>query len=146
MRLLFNQDLASESSVGKALLDPINSIKDVDAYKMMRDYNQYKQDFLDQIANWANPIRPDWGKRIISKEATSGSNWSLKNDIVGKRVDEIVIDILKDNRNSKKWLMIFSGLMTAITGVTVGIGFTFGKKDKIEQQAEEESRKNVQLH
>ncbi len=142
MKTIF-QDHKDHVNVIEACLNSKNSGLSEDQIKRMtRNYSEYRKEFIEEIGNWINDKTPSLSQYNVNG-ASNGTDWAKKNNLVGKTVYDTIIDISKNKYNSKKWMQIFGGAMVALTGITVGAGLMFGRKDKIEQQVEEESRKNV---
>lgn len=112
------------------------------AKRMKENYKQHISDFMEDVVNWQNNMTPELSRRTATK-ATFSRDFGRKNNLVGQLTNNTIVKTAKNTYNSKKWMMMFGGAMTVLTGATLAIGATFGRKDKVERQLEAESRKNV---
>ncbi len=110
--------------------------------RIKQNYRNYKESFWNELGNWVNDKTPVLSNHTIDG-TTNSPDWVKKNNIVGKPVYDTIAEIAKGKYNSRKWMQIFGGAMVLLTGITVGAGLTFGRKDEIEKKIEEESQKNV---
>ncbi len=109
--------------------------------KIMNGFMNYLNSFKENVINWKNGMTPDIQRRVL-KDAPNSSNSAIRNNLVGKSIKDYVKDFAQQRSNSLKWLKIFGISMAVLTGVTLAAGLLIGRKSKIEQQAEEESKVN----
>ena len=106
----------------------------------LNGFREYKEMFIQQVANWRNGITP----HLSRFNANNAGNSSLKanSDLIGKSVFDFVKEHSKKIYNSKKWLHIFGGAMAALTAVTLIAGLLIGRKSEAEKQVEAENNLN----
>ena len=149
MRTLFDTQDNVKYAIDECLADKESGISEDAATRIKENYKLHLSKLRLELANWFTDMTPELMRRTETSNEELQSrtkNFIKKNDLVGQSVDETIINTAKSKYNSKKWMMIFGGAMTVLTGVTLGAGFMFGRKDKTERQLEEESKKDVQLH
>ena len=139
MQLLFGKDKENVDVIRKSLGESVASQTNID--KMIAGFTRYKQEVMDKIVNWQNNMTPDLSHRVISGSSV-GSGAAERSSLTGKPISDMFKDYAKQAYNSKKWFKIFGIALLSITAVTLAAGLTFGKKSKMEKQAEEEKKVN----
>ena len=86
-------------------------------------------------------MTPELSRRTVNG-VTNGANAVERNNLAGKPIKALIQDVAKQTYNSKKWLMIFGGIMAGLTAITITAGLFLGRKGATEKQVEEESRAN----
>lgn len=109
------------------------------AQEILQGFRNYKDEFMNKIANWQNGMTQDLSRRTVTG-ITNSANAVERNNIVGKPIKNLIQDVAKQTYNSQKWLKIFGTTFAALTVITLAIGLTFGRKSKMEKQLEEERK------
>lgn len=136
MKVLF--DSGSDTAIEKSLSKTMGSEQ---AKKMLSGFKAYKEEFMNKVANWRNGMTPELSRRTVNG-VTNGANAVERNNLAGKPIKALIQDVAKQTYNSKKWLMIFGGIMAGLTAITITAGLFLGRKGATEKQVEEESRAN----
>lgn len=138
MKALFDNQADTASALEKSLANSVGLDR---AQDMLQGFRTYKDEFMSKIANWQNGMTKDLSRRTVTG-VTNSANAVERNNIAGKPVQELIKDVAKQTYNSQKWLKIFGGTMAALTVVTIAAGLAFGRKSKMEKQAEAENKVN----
>ena len=112
-----------------------STIKTADS--IMDGFKTYLNDML-HLAKKANPMNPDvkgFGSNLQTTAEAQGKD-------LGKQMIKYFQDVADSAFNSKKWKLIFGGVMLAVTAITVASTFFIGRKGKMEKQVEQELKLN----
>lgn len=137
MRTMFDEKTILDDLLAKA-----GASKDI-SETILAHYRDYKADFLTHVVNWKNNMRPDLASRILKDIEEQSLNAARRNGLTGKNLTDMLAETAQSKYNSKQWMLLFGGIMAGLTAVTLAAGLMLGRKDKVEKQAEIESRNNV---
>lgn len=126
------------SSIKSVLVEQFGEEK---ARSILRGYEAYKSQFKTKVANWQNPMTPELQRRYVDA-VTNSANGVERSNLVGSTVSDTIRSCANKTFNTNKWLKLFGISLAVVTAATLIIGLTFGRKSKMEKDAEKESKLN----
>ena len=109
--------------------------------KILKGFESYKSQFREKVVNWENPMKSSFADYLLD-EATHSPNATERSNLVGSTVKDTIQGCARKMKNTKFWTKMFGISLAVITAATLIIGLTFGRKSKMEKQAEQESKIN----
>ncbi len=136
MKALFDNKIDTANTLEQSLSKSVGTER---AQEILQGFRNYKDEFMNKVANWQNGMTKDLSRRTVTG-ITNSANAVERNNIAGKPIKNLIQDVAKQTYNSQKWLKIFGTTFAALTVITLALGLTFGRKSKMEKQIEEESK------
>ena len=112
------------------------------AAEYLQGFRKYRKNFFDSVASYENSITPKMGNYVPDGVKATHQTFKLQNNLIGSTITDSVQKRAKSLYNTNKWLKIFGISFAVIATVTLVAGLTFGRKSKMEKEAEKEIKGN----
>lgn len=112
------------------------------AQEFLKGYRSYRRTFIETVANCENSVTPKLTGYVHSAKKAADQNFTIQNNLIGSTMTDAIQKRAKNMYNTNKWLKIFGISFAVISAATLIAGLAFGKKSKMEKEAEKKLEKN----